>query len=465
MVFKTVNINSLSKEQRGHALTYSTRYFAEEIPRYEIPDGSIPANVAYQLCHDELNLDGNPSLNLASFVTTWMEPEAEKLIVETLNKNLVDRDEYPQTQVIQERCVNMIARLYNIPENCTAAGTATIGSSEAVMLAALSHKWNWRQQRKGQAADKPNIVMGGDIQVVWEKYARFFDVEPRVLPMSKDSYILNPDDVFNAVDENTTCVVGVLGTTFTGQLDPIAEINERLVDLKRKSGQDVPIHVDAASGGYVVPFTQPQLPWDFRLEQVKSINVSGHKFGLVYPGIGWVIWKDESLLPDDLVFKVNYLGGEMPTFNLNFSRGSSHVIAQYYNFLRLGKEGYRRIMTNLMKNASYLASRMIESGLFEMLSEDHSIPIAVAKLKGDPGFSVFDLSAKLRQRGWIVPAYTLPPDAESVAVLRVVVRESFSRDLADILMKDITAAAAELEKSGPCGPEPEGSDGLHHKIC
>ncbi len=401
MVVKKIALKELKQDQQAHSLTYTCREFTEPVPRYELPAESMPASVAYRICRDELNLDGNPSLNLASFVTTWMEPEAEKLIFETLNKNLVDHDEYPQTQEIQKRCINMLARLFNASESDSTVGTATVGSSEAVMLAALSHKWRWRERRRsqGKPADRPNIVMGGDIQVVWEKYARYFDVEPRVLPMQPGQYILCAEEVASACDENTTAVVAVLGTTFTGQLDPIEEIDARLRKLKQQSALDIPLHVDAASGGFIIPFTNPHIAWDFALEQVQSINVSGHKYGLVYPGIGWALWKDHSLLPADLVFKVNYLGGEMPTFNLNFSRGASHIIAQYYNFLRLGRAGYRRVAAALVKTATYLAGQLKRSGYFDILSSDSSMPVVVVALKGQPGFSVFNLSERLRSRG------------------------------------------------------------------
>lgn len=446
MVSKKVSTKKLSKAELFHVTTYSTRYFCQDIPRYEMPDESLPAEVAYRLCADELVLDGNAALNLASFVTTWMEPEAQKLIVETLNKNLVDRDEYPQTQVIEKRCVNMLSRLFNSPDHKNAVGTSTVGSSEAVMLAALSHKWNWRKQCKvkGKPADKPNIVMGGDIQVVWDKYARYFDVEARVLPLKKDKYVLDPEEVVESIDENTTCVVGVLGTTFTGQLDPIEAINDKLIALKKQKGLDVPLHVDAASGGFVIPFTQPDLLWDFRLEQVKSINVSGHKYGLVYPGVGWAIWADEEHLPEELVFKVNYLGGEMPTFNLNFSRPSSFVIAQYFNFIRLGKSGYMRLMQNLLQNSHYLADRLQATDHFKLLSKKNTIPVVTVSLKHAANFDVFDLSTKLRERGWIVPAYTMPPDCQSEAVMRIVVRENFSRDIANLLVEDIEQAILKL---------------------
>lgn len=319
----------LKKESRDiDTNIYGTRYFSQPIPKFEIPEEGMPPNVAYRLIHDELNLDGNPNLNLASFVTTWMEDEAEKLIAENNCKNFVDNDEYPQTGIIHSRVVNMLAKLFNAPEDSNFAGTGTIGSSEAIMLALLAHKWYWRENRKDKNSNAlPNVVMGADVHVVWKKFAKYFDVELRMVPMEEDCYILTADKVKEHVDENTIAIGVVLGTTFTGQIDEINEINGVLEDIRMFKGWDIPIHVDAASGGFVMPFTNPDLKWDFRLSHVRSINVSGHKYGLVYPGIGWVIFKDAKYISEDLVFNVNYLGGVMPTFSLNFSKGSSMILA------------------------------------------------------------------------------------------------------------------------------------------
>ncbi|MBU1167628.1 glutamate decarboxylase [Patescibacteria group bacterium] len=436
-----------------HTSTYSMRYSAEEVPKYEMPDKSMPSNAAYQLVHDELNLDGNPSLNLASFVTTWMEPEADKLIAENINKNFIDHDEYPQIEMIHERVVNMLARLFNSPEDQTSVGTTTIGSSEAIMLGLLAHKWSWKNRMKAEGKDdsKPNIVYGADVHVCWEKFAKYFDVEMRSIPMEEDRWIINPELVEELIDENTICVGAILGTTFTGQTDPIKEINDLLVKVKKDKGWDIPIHVDGASGGFIAPFVYPDLEWDFRLEQVKSINVSGHKYGLVYPGSGWLVFRDEKDIPEDIVFKVNYLGGEMPTYTLNFSRGSSMVVAQYYNFLRLGKEGYTKIMTNVVNNAKYLAEKMMDTGLFENLNPTQLLPVVAVKLKDKQDFTLYELTDKLRERGWIIPAYTLPPNAEKVIIMRVVVKENFSRDMADMLLSDIDVAIEKLKKAAPKG--------------
>ncbi|MGZ7164410.1 MAG: glutamate decarboxylase, partial [Halobacteriota archaeon] len=351
MLSKKVDLSKKKRLQTDHTTSYGQRYFCEPVPKYVMPEEGMPARAAYQLIHDELNLDGNPTLNLASFVTTWMEPEVNQLIAESLDKNYVDNDEYPQTTIIQERVVNMLARLFQVPEDCESIGTATIGSSEAIMLGLLAHKWSWRNRRRaeGKPCDNPNIVMGADVHTVWEKFARYFDVELKLIPLQEETYTINADEVAAEIDDNTICVGAVVGTTFTGQMDPVKEINDLLVEIKQDKGWDIPLHVDGASGGFVVPFVRPDLEWDFRLEQVKSINVSGHKYGLVYPGIGWLVMRDKADLPDELVFRVNYLGGEMTNYSLNFSKGSSMILAQYYNFIRLGKSGYTDIMNNMMK--------------------------------------------------------------------------------------------------------------------
>ncbi|MDR3291566.1 MAG: glutamate decarboxylase [Methanobrevibacter sp.] len=432
----------LKKENKDYTTNiYGTRYFSQPIPKFEIPEEGMPSDVAYRLIHDELNLDGNPNLNLASFVTTWMEDEAEKLIAENNCKNFVDNDEYPQTGIIHSRIVNMLAKLFNAPESFNFAGASTIGSSEAIMLALLAHKWYWRENRKDKRSDAlPNIVMGADVHVVWKKFAKYFDVELRMVPMEENCYILTADKVKEHVDENTMAIGVVLGTTFTGQIDEISEINEVLEKIKISEGWDIPIHVDAASGGFVMPFINPDFEWDFRLSHVRSINVSGHKYGLVYPGVGWVIFKDAKYISDDLVFNVNYLGGVMPTFSLNFSKGSSMVLAQYYNLLRLGIKGYTHIMENLMETSHYLLDKINDIGTFDFLNEEIVLPIIAVKLKNEflDCISVFEISKMLRENGWIVPAYTLPSDAENIAVLRIVIKENFSRSMADILVKKLS---------------------------
>ena len=439
MLSKKVSTEELDHASQLLASSYGSRYISSPVPKYELPEEQMPANIAYQLIHDEMNLDGNPAMNLATFVTTWMEPEVDKLMVESMGKNYIDADEYPQSTEIQNRCVNMLARLFNSPAHHTATGTATVGSSEAIHLAGLALKWNWKKKRAKQKKpfDKPNIVMGANVQVCWEKFARYFDVEPRYVPLTKTRFVIGVDEAMALVDENTIAVVGILGSTYNGQYEPIKELNDALVELNDRTGWDVPVHVDAASGGFVAPFLQPEFEWDFRLPLVRSINVSGHKYGLVYPGVGWIIWRDEAELPEELIFHVNYLGGDQPTFNLNFSRGASQIIAQYYNFLRLGRKGYREIMLNLQETARYISSAIEATGHFDLISDDKGLPLACFKLKRERHYTVFDVSDRLRERGWIVPAYSLAPDAEQIAVLRVVVREGLSRDMAELLVGDI----------------------------
>ncbi len=452
MLTKKNNLTQLENSEKGHASTYSSRFFKEPIPKYELPEKSMPANAAYQLIHDELNMDANPSLNLASFVTTWMEPEAEKLIAENLHKNFIDHDEYPQTEIIHNRCINILARLFNAPEECKSIGSATIGSSEAIMLGLLAHKWKWKKRAKKGA--EPNIIFGAEVHVCWEKFARYFDVEMRVIPLEKGGYVITAKEVEKRIDENTIAVGAILGTTYSGQSDPIKEINDLLLKVKKNKGWDIPLHVDAASGGFVVPFTKPDFVWDFRLEQVKSINVSGHKYGLVYPGVGWIIYRDETDFPEDLVFKVNYLGGWMPTYTLNFSCNSAFVLAQYYNFLRLGREGYTHIMNNCIANAQYLSEKLKNSGKFEMINDAQMLPIVAVKLKDSiKSYTVYDLSSKLRERGWVVAAYTMPENAQEIALLRIVVREHFSRDMADILFQDIEKACVALDSKETKPPQ------------
>ena len=448
MLSRKKNLSQLPEAEQMHAPTYGSRFTTEPIPKYTLPERGMPAQVVYQLIHDELRLDGSAALNLASFVTTWMDEEAQRLMSETVDKNYIDQDEYPQTTEIQNRCVNMLARLFHAPEHEGAMGTGTVGSSEAIHLAGLALKWNWRKRRqaKGQSADRPNIVMGENVQVCWEKFARYFEVEPRLVPLTPKRFVLGVSEALEQVDVNTIAVVGILGSTYNGEYEPIEELNNALVEMNAKTGWEVPLHVDAASGGFVAPFTSPNLKWDFRLPLVKSINVSGHKYGLVYPGVGWVIWRNPGELPEELVFHVNYLGGDQPTFNLNFSKGASQIIAQYYNFLRLGQEGYQQIMEALQKTAGYLTDEIERQGGFHIVSKPGHLPVVAFGLKDTRHFTVFDLSAKLRERGWVVPAYTMAPNAQNIAVLRIVVREGLSRDMADLLLTDLKNAVTFFEE-------------------
>lgn len=465
MLSKKVVFDQTADSDRGHAATYSTRYFSEGVPKYSIPEGGMPANAAYQLIKDELNLDGNPMLNTATFVNTWMEPEADQLLLDTANINFIDLDEYPQTGAIHDRVINMMARLLNAPEGAKSAGTATVGSSEAIMLGLLAHKWSWKKRRQAEGKDysKPNIIFGADVHSCWEKFALYFDVEMRVVPLKPGKYTIGPDDVAPLIDENTCAVGGVVGTTFTGQNDDFKGINDLLVKIKADKGWDIPIHVDGASGGFVMAFHHPEVEWDFRLEQVRSINVSNHKFGLVYPGMGTVIFRDETDLPPELIFKINYLGGEMDNYSLNFSRGSSQVILQYYNFLRLGLCGYAEIIANVMKNAHYLEQELTRLDKFDLLTDANYLPVVVVTLKDDSRYTVFQICEILRQRGWVVPAYTLPPDAQEIAVMRVVVKENFSRDMAEMFAADTAQAIERLEQDQPKRRHPVRK--AKHRIC
>src|ERR1700737_3118329 len=430
------------------APAYTGRMFTTPVPALRMPEESMAPDAAYRFIPDELMLDGSSRLNLATFVTTWMDPQADRLMAETFDKSMIDKDEYPITAAIEQRCVCMVADLFHADhlrddDPSSACGASTIGSSEAVMLGGLALKWRWREKvGKGWEGRTPNLVMGSNVQVVWEKFCRYFDVEPRYLPMEEGRYVITPEQVIDAVDEDTIGGVAILGTTYTGELEPVAEICAALDKLAAGGGVDIPVHVDAASGGFVEPFLHPELKWDFRLPRVVSINVSGHKYGLTYPGIGFVVWRSAEHLPEELVFRVNYLGGDMPTFTLNFSRPGSQVVGQYYNFLRLGRAGYTQVMHSLRSTARWLGDQLAASKRFELLSDGSTIPMVTFKLAGDPGYTEFDLSHALRAYGWQVPAYTMPADAEHVSVVRVVVREGLSADMARALRDDTSSALA-----------------------
>ena len=433
-------------------------------PRDALPEHGMRADTAYQLVHDELMLDGNARLNLATFVTTWMEPEARQLMSETFDKNMIDKDEYPRTAELERRCVEMLSRLWHSPDAEEATGTSTTGSSEAAMLAGLALKWRWRDRMRaqGKAADRPNLVTGINVQVCWEKFARYWDVEMRLVPMEGDRYHLDAAEAVKLCDENTIGVVAVLGSTFDGSYEPVAEICAALDALQAERGLDVPVHVDGASGGFIAPFLDPELEWDFRLPRVQSINASGHKYGLVYPGVGWVVWRAPECLPDDLVFKVNYLGGEMPTFALNFSRPGNQVIAQYYNFIRLGFDGYRRVQQASRDVATYLAANISELGAFDLITDGSELPVlAFTTAQAVDRFTVFDVSRFMREKGWLIPAYTFPANREDLAALRIVIRNGGTHDLADILVEDLKSVVGYLSRLAAPLPD-SGNPNFHH---
>ncbi len=426
------------------------KWLTEGVPDRSFPAAGMDPVPAMRLITEELVLDGIPERNLATFVTTWMEPEARAIIAENLHRNFIDHAEYPQTAEIEQRCIRMLADLFHAPGETT--GARTQGSSEAIMLGALSLKWKWRERREaaGKPTEKPNLVFGGDVHVVWEKFCRYFDVEPRIVPLQPDKYTIGPEDVEPHVDENTIGVAAVVGTTFTGHADDVVGINDLLVGLRDEKGIDVPLHIDGASGGFVWPFLYPDSAWDFRLEQVRSINVSGHKFGLVYPGIGWLIFREKSDLAEDLVFYENYLGKTDATFTLNFSTGSSMVLAQYYALIRFGREGYGFVMGAMQKNAEFLAKRIEEIGRFRVIGAgEERLPLVAFQLAGDEPFDEFDIAFQVAaERGWMLPAYTMPPNAEQVKMLRALVKLNLTHSLVSTLADDIAAACETLEKKG-----------------
>ncbi|MED3563687.1 glutamate decarboxylase [Bacillus xiapuensis] len=418
-------------------------------PHFRIPDQGMISETAYQMIHDEITLDSKPLLNLASFVTTWMEPSADRLYAESYNKNLIDKCEYVQTTAIEDRCVRMLAELWHSPRPLHTIGVSTTGSSEACMLGGLALKRRWQKARKkqGKPIDRPNIVFSSTVQIVWKKFANYWDVEPRYVNISPDCLSIDPEGVIAAVDENTIGIVTTFGVTYTGLYEPVEKIAKALDDLQSKTGLDIPIHVDAASGGFVAPFLQPDLVWDFQLPRVKSINVSGHKYGLVYPGIGWIIWREPEELPEDLIFHVSYLGGNIPTFTLSFSRPSAQVLLQYYNFLRLGKAGYYEVQKASQTVALFLSNVIQSIGPFEVLTDGSDIPVLTWRLK--EGYTsiwnLYNLSRQLLTFGWQVPAYPLPPNMENVIVMRVVVRNGFSMNMAQLFLTNLKQAVSFLD--------------------
>ncbi len=435
------------------------------LPQGIFPSHEMEPRAVYQALHDELMLDGNSRQNLATFCQTWVEPEVHALMDACVDKNMIDKDEYPQTAAIEMRCVRLLADLWNAPSPTTTLGCSTIGSSEAAMLGGMAMKRRWQEKRKAQNKpyDKPNLVTG-PVQVCWHKFARYWEVELREIPMEKDTLQLTPEKALQFCDENTIGVVATLGLTFTGAYEPIEALTKALDAFEQEHGIDIPVHVDAASGGFLAPFMEPDMRWDFRLPRVKSINASGHKFGLAPLGVGWVIWRTKEDLPEDLIFWVNYLGSNIPTFAINFSRPGGQIIAQYYNIVRLGREGYYNIHKACYDTVEYLHSHLEKYKLFHFIHTGKGgIPALTFSLHPEAHvpFTLYDISEKLRVRGWQVPAYSMPAHREDLVVIRILVRHGFSKDLADLLLRDIRMVIKHLYDHAPQEPLTKGTNYSH----
>ena len=422
-------------------------------PSEFIPKRGTPAEEAYQLVKDETLPQTQPRLNLATFVTTYMDDYGTRLMNEAVGINYIDETEYPRVAVMCGRCINMVANMWNTPEKGDwKTGAVGIGSSEACMLGGISAWLRWRERRKaeGKPYDKPNLVMSTAYQVVWEKFCQLWQIEMRTVPITYDHPSLDIEAAINACDENTICIVPIAGVTWTGMNDDIEGLDNALDKYNRKTGYDIPIHVDAASGGFILPFLNPEKKWDFRLKWVLSISTSGHKYGLVYPGLGWVVWKDKKYLPGDMAFSVNYLGANITQVGLNFSRPAAQILAQYYNFIHLGFEGYRKVHSSSMDVACYCHDQIGKMSCFRNYSDTLENPLFIwymdPEYDKNANWTLFDLQDKLMQSGWMVPAYTMPKNIEDMVVMRIVVRQGMTQDMADMLMGDIRNAVAELEK-------------------
>lgn len=447
-----------------HGVTNPAAGMASAPPTRRLADTPMAPDTASRLVRDELMLDGNARQNLATFVTTWMEPQAAELMSECRDKNMIDKDEYPRTAELERRCVAILADLWHAPDPDNAIGCSTTGSSEACMLAGMALKRRWIARNADRyPAERPNLVMGINVQVCWEKFCNYWEVEPRLVPMEGDRFHLDPQAAARLCDENTIGVVGILGSTFDGSYEPIAELCVVLDALQERTGLDIPVHVDGASGAMIAPFLDPDLVWDFRLPRVASINTSGHKYGLVYPGVGWALWRDPDNLPEELVFRVNYLGGNMPTFALNFSRPGAQVAAQYYSFLRLGHEGFRVVQQATRDVARSLADGIEALGDFRLLTRGDQLPVFAFTTKDEiTAYNVFDVSRRLREFGWLVPAYTYPANRQDLSVLRIVCRNGFTSDLATLLLKNLTHLLPQLRAQSAPLPLNGNAESFHH---
>ncbi|MEG1497934.1 MAG: glutamate decarboxylase [Bacteroidales bacterium] len=447
--------------------TYAKEAATKPIPKYKMSEQTNDPTLVRDLILDELLLDGNAKQNLATFCQTDLDHNIHILMDKCIDKNMIDKDEYPQSAEMENRCVHILADLWHSPESANTIGCSTTGSSEAAMLGGLALKWAWREkrQKEGKPTDKPNLITG-PVQICWHKFARYFDVEIREIPMEHDRFLMTPEEVIKRIDENTIGVVPTLGLTFTLQYENVKEISDALDQYQKETGRDIPIHVDAASGGFIAPFIHPKLVWDFKLPRVKSINSSGHKFGLSPLGVGWVIWRERKNLPDGLIFNVNYLGGNMPTFALNFSRPGGQIVAQYYNLIRHGKDGYRRIQQACLDTGVFIAEEVNKMGLFDLLYDGKSgLPGATWTLKKglNPGFNLYDLSDRMRSRGWQLASYSLPENCQDIVIQRVLIRHGFSRDMAQLLIEDLQRSIEYFRKHPvSSNSTQQESGGFHH---
>ena len=443
----------MKDEKNLQTSVFASERVLKPSPEDVIPQHPTPAEIAYQMVKEETYPQTNPMLNLATFVTTYMDEYATKLMNEAININYIDETEYPRVAVINGKCINILANLWNTPEKRKwKTGAVGIGSSEACMLGGIAAWLRWKKRRiaQGKPYDKPNFVISSGMQVVWEKFSQLWQVEMRQVPITREHITLDPHLALQYCDENTICIVPIQGVTWTGLNDDVEELNEALDEYNARTGYNIPIHVDAASGGFILPFLNPHKKWDFRLKWVLSISTSGQKYGLVYPGLGWVIWKDREYLPDDMNFSVNYLGAEISQVGLNFSRPGAQILGQYYNYIRLGFEGYKAIQQNCLEIAKYIWGEIGKFPQFHNYAKEVVNPLFIWHLDEEydksAKWTLYDLQDRLKQSGWMIPAYTLPKSLEDIVVMRVVVKQGFTRDMADMMLNDMAAAVAELEK-------------------
>lgn len=448
------SVKELNKLTGAASPIFGTVAADEGMPVDHFSKKPVAPQVAAEMIREYLSTEGNAHQNLCTFVQTYMEPEAVELMSETLEKNAIDKDEYPMTADLENRCVAMLGNLWHAEQAEEPMGTSTVGSSEACMLGGLAMLFRWKELARAAGIDvysatRPNLVISSGYQVCWEKFCRYWDVEMRLVPMDEKHLSLSLDTVMDYVDDHTIGIVAILGITYTGRYDDVAGLDKLLEKYNKTAEVPVRIHVDAASGGMVAPFIEPDLKWDFRLPNVWSISTSGHKYGLVYPGIGWVLWRSKEALPEDLIFWVSYLGGEEATMAINFSRSASQIVAQYYVFMRNGMEGYHEIHQRTMDVAHYLVGEIKDTGLFEMLEEATEIPILCWRLKDgvDRPWTLYDLDDRLRMHGWQIPAYPLPADMEDVVCQRIVCRADLSMAMAIKFVADMKAEIEHLDKA------------------
>eukprot|EP00511_Aplanochytrium_stocchinoi_P009187 CAMPEP_0204863496 /NCGR_PEP_ID=MMETSP1348-20121228/3354_1 /ASSEMBLY_ACC=CAM_ASM_000700 /TAXON_ID=215587 /ORGANISM="Aplanochytrium stocchinoi, Strain GSBS06" /LENGTH=570 /DNA_ID=CAMNT_0052013835 /DNA_START=95 /DNA_END=1807 /DNA_ORIENTATION=+ len=467
---------------------YASRVCDESLQDDRLVEVGFPARYCLREVEDMHSLDFSQNLNTSSYVNVVAEPEEEEVALMGLKVNLADQTVYPASFRMHNKCVNIVANLWNCPKpkdfdnnGGTYAGAGTVGSTEACLLSGLALKFRWRKwyARKYNKSEeevlsiRPNLVISTLYQAAWEKLFKYFDIIPKFVRPSYKEMKIDPEKVGALIDEHTMGVVCIMGNHYSGHYDRVDLVDAIVEKVNKEKGLEVGIHVDAASGGFVAPFQEYLPPWDFRLKNVMSISASGHKFGEAVCGTGWLVWRQKERLAEHVAISVSYLGGHADSYTLNFSRPAAGLYSQMYKFFRLGREGYTQITENMMAVAKYIRDEIKgmkgEDGvtpLFEILDDGDKgcLPVVAAMLNPDLHlpFDDVDLQYALVQGHWYVSGYAMAfehptqktqlalfhDQVSSKTMFRIVVKSNLTIRLAEHLVETFHGAIKYLFEHG-----------------